>query len=100
MTFDRRTVLMGGTAVAAMAAIGLMWRPLDAIAEGEAVTGTFPFTLTDAEWQKKLNSAAYQVLRHEATEAPGSSPLLVEHRVGTFNCAGCDIALFDSKTKY
>ena len=33
--------------------------------------------------------AAYDVLRHEGTERPGSSPLNDEHRAGTFACAGC-----------
>jgi peptide-methionine (R)-S-oxide reductase len=40
------------------------------------------------------------VLRHEGTERPGTSPLLDEHRVGTFVCAGCDNPLFASKTKF
>jgi peptide methionine sulfoxide reductase MsrB len=43
---------------------------------------------------------AYEVLRHEATEYPGTSPLLNEHRAGTFSCAGCDLPLFDAATKY
>ena len=32
--------------------------------------------------------------------APFSSPLLEEHREGTFACAGCALALFSSATKY
>ena len=40
------------------------------------------------------------MLRHEATERPWTSPLLDEHRAGTFICAGCDLPLFDSATKY
>ena len=97
MTFDRRTVLMGGTAVAALAALGFVFRPVQ---DTVAAEGTFPFSLSDAEWQKKLSPAAYQVLRHEATESPGSSPLNYEHGKGTFGCAGCDVPLFDSATKY
>lgn len=61
---------------------------------------TFEFTLTDAEWQAKLSPEAYQVLRHEATERAGSSPLDKEKRAGVFNCAGCDLPLFSSETKY
>src|SRR5579884_2261630 len=55
---------------------------------------------TDGEWRKLLSPEAYQVLRHEATEAPFSSPLDRETRAGTYACAGCDLALFSSKTKY
>jgi peptide-methionine (R)-S-oxide reductase len=56
--------------------------------------------LTDDEWRKKLSPEAYAVLRQRGTEAPGSSPLEGEHRAGTYHCAGCDLALFSSKTKY
>jgi peptide-methionine (R)-S-oxide reductase len=55
---------------------------------------------SDAEWQAELSSDQYQVLRCSATERPGSSPLLHEHRDGTFACAGCGEPLFDSETKY
>ena len=34
------------------------------------------------------------------TERPFTSPLLNEHRAGTFACAGCDLPLFSSKTKF
>jgi peptide-methionine (R)-S-oxide reductase len=40
------------------------------------------------------------VLREEGTEYAGSSPLLSEKRKGTFNCAGCDLPLYSSDTKY
>jgi peptide-methionine (R)-S-oxide reductase len=40
------------------------------------------------------------VLREEATERPGSSPLLKEHRAGLFACAGCGLPLYSSKTKF
>jgi peptide-methionine (R)-S-oxide reductase len=55
---------------------------------------------TPAEWRKRLSPAAYQVLREEGTEAPGSSPLLNEHRKGRFACAGCDLPAFASETKF
>ncbi len=60
----------------------------------------FEYQLTDAAWRKKLSPAAYRTLRHEATEYPGSSPLLKEHRAGIFACAGCALPLFSSRTKY
>lgn len=61
---------------------------------------SFEFTLTDEEWRARLSPEAYQVLRHEATERAGSSPLDSEKRVGTFHCAGCELPLFSSATKY
>ena len=55
---------------------------------------------TEAEWRRLLTPAQFNVLREEGTEAPFTSPLNNEKRVGTFVCAGCDLPLFDSKTKY
>ena len=96
MQVDRRTFLLGGTAVAALGA-ALLLRPMGS---SRAAEGTFEINLTEDEWKAKLPPKVFEVLRHEATEAPGSSPLLYEHRAGIFNCAGCALPLFDSKTKY
>ena len=59
-----------------------------------------PLRLSDAEWQKRLEPAQYAVLRKEGTERPGSSALNAEKRVGVFHCAGCDLPLFSSSSKY
>jgi len=82
-------MLASATAVAAFLSAWLR-------AQAEA----FEVTKTDAEWQRLLTPAQYQVLRQEDTESPGSSPLLDEHRKGVFVCAGCDLPLFKSETKF
>jgi peptide-methionine (R)-S-oxide reductase len=56
--------------------------------------------LTDAQWKAKLPPDTFQIMRREGTELPFSSPLDHEKRAGTYFCAGCDLALFSSKTKY
>ena len=56
--------------------------------------------LSDAGWKQRLAPAQYDVLRHEGTEAAGSSPLNGEKRPGIFACAGCALPLFDSSMKY
>lgn len=61
---------------------------------------TFEVTLSEAEWRAKLSDAAYEVLREEDTERAGSSPLNDEHRKGTFLCAGCDLPVYASDTKF
>jgi peptide-methionine (R)-S-oxide reductase len=98
MDANRRTFLLAGTAAAALGAYAL-FRPMG-VTPAAGAEGDFPYKLTDAEWKAKLSPAAYDVLRNEGTEMPGSSPLLDEHRAGTFACAGCDQLLFDSKTKF
>ncbi|KAB7648874.1 peptide-methionine (R)-S-oxide reductase MsrB [Polymorphobacter fuscus] len=60
----------------------------------------YAYTLTDAQWRAKLPGLAYDVLRHEATERPFTSPLNDEHRAGMFACKGCAQPLFASRTKF
>ena len=59
-----------------------------------------PLKLSNDEWRKRLSPLAFAVLREEATERPGSSPLNNEKREGVFVCAGCDLPLFTSAMKY
>lgn len=42
----------------------------------------------------------FAVLREADTEARWTSPLNKEKRDGTFACAGCDLPLFKSETKF
>ena len=68
--------------------------------EGEQVPGTFEVTHTDDEWKKILGDDAFYIMRRQGTETPGSSPLLNEHRVGVFACAGCDLPVYSSDKKF
>jgi peptide-methionine (R)-S-oxide reductase len=61
---------------------------------------TFKITHTDAEWHKLLTPDQFAVLRKSATERPFTSPFLAEKRRGNFACAGCDLDLFSSTTKF
>ena len=97
---NRRSLLLGGTAVAGAGALAFGLRSLAFGGEGEPVPGTFEVSMTDDEWRKKLTPEQFDVLRRQGTEYPGSSPLLNEHRAGIFSCAGCDLPLFDAKTKF
>jgi peptide-methionine (R)-S-oxide reductase len=83
--------------LAALSALGLA--PKLATAQGPTPR-IDKLTLSDAEWKKRLAPASYEVLRHEGTERPGSSPLNSEHRKGVFHCMGCDLPLFSSDTKF
>ena len=54
----------------------------------------------DDDWRQTLTPEQFHVLREHGTERPGSSPLNVEKRGGTFYCAGCGQPLFSSETKF
>lgn len=60
----------------------------------------FEVTKTQAEWRRTLTPDQFRILRKHDTEWAGSSPLHAEHRSGTYHCAGCDLALYSSKTKF
>jgi peptide-methionine (R)-S-oxide reductase len=91
---DRRLLLAGAGALALVA--GLRWlRATDVEA-----ASSFELQKSDSEWRAVLSKAQYEVLRLHRTEVPGSSPLNHEKRKGTFACAGCDLPLFSSDTKY
>ena len=84
----------------------LMATAIAAPAPSLALAATDPYAdspfrkLTDADWRKRLPEPSYEVLRHEDTERPGSSPLLGEHRKGTFACLGCGLPIFRSEWKF
>lgn len=55
---------------------------------------------SDEEWKKVLTPEQYSVLRDKGTERPGTG-IYDQHFVkGTYYCAGCGQALFDSDSKY
>lgn len=94
---NRRRVLFGGTAIAALASTTALRSLFTA---NPAFAETFEVVKTEEEWRSILSDAAYKVLREEDTEYPGTSELLNEKREGMFHCAGCDLPVYSSKTKY
>jgi peptide-methionine (R)-S-oxide reductase len=92
-TLTRRAWLVGGVSAATLAA--LWW-----LQEDSVNAGTFEIAKTDDEWRRLLTPAAFKVLRQHGTERPYTSPLNAEKRKGTFACAGCELPLFSSETKF
>ncbi len=91
--FDRRTLF--GLAGAAGASMLLFGR-----STGAAASMHFAVNHTPAQWRQLLGAQRYEILREAGTERPFTSPLLNEHRKGTFACAGCALSLFNSATKF
>ena len=98
---SRREFLKANTLIASGLCAG-------AFASGAGITAAiarersaaFEILRSPQVWKKLLSPGQYAVLREEATEKKYSSPLLNEKREGTYHCAGCDLPVYSSKTKY
>jgi peptide-methionine (R)-S-oxide reductase len=91
---DRRALLATTATLAAL--FGFRWLRGDEARAAE----TFEIQKTPEEWKKQLTPMQFHILREEGTERAYSSPLDKEKRKGTFVCAGCDLPLFASETKF
>jgi len=90
----KRTAFLATSATALGCSLFGFWRtPAGADEKFEVVH-------TDAEWRKLLTPAQYDVLRQQGTEEAWSSALEYEKRDGVYACAGCDLPVFSSKTKF
>jgi peptide-methionine (R)-S-oxide reductase len=58
------------------------------------------YTLSEAEWRKKLTPEQYHVLREAGTERAFSGGYTDNKADGVYRCAGCGSDLFDSADKY
>jgi len=94
-------------AVFGVAAAGVAFTPTGQgkVAAAGAREGVSPkrkdkVVLTDAEWRKKLTAKQYDILRNRGTEAAFCGLYHDTKEVGTYYCAGCDLPLFQSKTKF
>lgn len=94
-TMINRRILLG-SAAGLMSLAAFKWLRVTPA----SAAGKFEIEKTEAEWRAQLTPAQYHILREEGTEPPWSSPLLKEHRMGTFACAGCDLPLYASETKF
>jgi peptide-methionine (R)-S-oxide reductase len=95
---SRRNVLLASAAAAGVAALGLPRSA--ALRPAAAAEGGFEISRTRAEWRARLTPEQFAVLREEATERAGSSPLDKEKRTGLFHCAGCDLPVYSSQAKF
>ena len=94
---NRRALLTTGAAIAALMVASKSGEAGQMTTTDQAIDWA---KLSDAEWRKRLTPQQYNILRGHGTERAGSSPLLREHRKGIFACAGCDLPLFSSDTKF
>ena len=95
---DRRLLTLAGIGAAIAGVAAMLTR--SGSQQAAAASDTFEVTKTDAEWRKLLTAEQHYVLRRHGTERAGSSPLDKQYGPGTYACAGCDLPLFSSDTKY
>jgi peptide-methionine (R)-S-oxide reductase len=95
---SKRRFLLGGLAALGMVAVA---RRRGGTPTAEAAQDApFEVVRSEEEWRRLLTPAQFRVLREHDTERAGSNPLNQEHRAGTYVCAGCDLPLFSSETKF
>ena len=92
---NRRRFVAGTFVAIAAAAGGLLSSRRVALS-----AQTYEVSYSTEEWKKRLTPEQYYVLREQGTEMAFTSPLDLETRPGIYSCAGCELQLFSSKTKY
>jgi len=93
---NRRLFIQGVLATG----LSLMLTPYVLVASGRRNQMPEKIHKTDDQWRSLLTPEQYQVLRREGTEPAFSSKLNAEYSRGEYVCAGCDLPLFSSETKF
>ncbi|MBH8565473.1 peptide-methionine (R)-S-oxide reductase MsrB [Nostoc sp. CENA67] len=60
----------------------------------------FEINKPEQEWQTILSPEQFRVLRKHGTERAFTSPLDKQYAEGTYVCAGCELPLFTSDSKF
>lgn len=69
-------------------------------AETEATRVLERIEKSEEEWKKELSSEEYHVLREKGTERAFTGTYWDNKKEGTYICAGCELPLFASETKF
>jgi peptide-methionine (R)-S-oxide reductase len=90
------------SAVLLPSAMTVLGRPCsaDAIFSDELWPDRFEVERSEVEWRGLLTENQYQILRQQKTEKPYVSHLTDQYGKGTYVCAGCDLPVYSSETKY
>jgi peptide-methionine (R)-S-oxide reductase len=93
---SRRNLLLAGLSAGALAAVAFR----STGGRAGSTPGKFEIAKSDEEWKKQLTPEQFYVLRKHGTERAFTSPLDKLYDPGTYACAGCDLPLFSSDTKF
>ena len=97
---NRRLFLSGLGTLGIGATLAVMNTHINANQEISMAGNIEKLELSDEEWKQRLTPEQYYILREEGTERPFTSPLDKEYGKGTYVCAGCELPLFTSDTKF
>ncbi|MEM1393169.1 MAG: peptide-methionine (R)-S-oxide reductase MsrB [Cyanobacteria bacterium P01_H01_bin.150] len=95
---NRRYFLEAGGVI-----LGMSWLSQYLIGNSKVIgtaSNKFDITKTEEEWREILTPSQFYVLREHGTERARSSSLDKQYAEGTYTCAGCDLPLFTSETKF
>ncbi len=56
--------------------------------------------LSESEWKSRLTPEEFEVLRQKGTERAFTGKFWNNKKEGVYTCAGCQLPLFDSSTKF
>jgi peptide-methionine (R)-S-oxide reductase len=101
---SRRRFLFAGSVLAAAGFVAIKQSNVlgasESSAGDDAESFKYEIVHSDDQWRSMLTPVQYDVLRHQGTERPYSSALNGEHRNGVFSCAGCQLDVYSSRTKF
>ena len=95
MLMSKRSFIVGGAIAAVVGGWHVMRSPAGANTDKK-----FEIQKSDDEWRKVLTKEQFYVLRKHGTERAFTSPLNDNKVAGTYHCAGCELPLYSSKTKF
>ncbi len=79
------------------ATVNLNFHPVSVLRQGDTIV---PVEKSEAEWKALLTNEEFRVLRKAGTERPFTGDLWNNKEEGTYVCAGCELPLFSSETKF
>jgi peptide-methionine (R)-S-oxide reductase len=94
----RRYVLQASAAT--VSAVWLSYTLFGRLKNMASANQEFEVMKTEAEWRQILTPEQFRVLRQHGTERARTSPLDKLYEPGRYVCAGCNLPLFSSDTKF
>ena len=67
---------------------------------GDEQSKNYPVQKSEKEWRSQLTPLQYNVLCEKGTERAFAGSYWDNHEKGIYHCAGCNLKLFSSQTKF